>query len=154
MKSSFQLEAEERASDQIKALIPDELLTKAFENTNFGSTPYREVVRESLLKCASGYTTGRTAKIICMELGLVTAKWTLTKHGKEYLYESNAALKYAPQWVGVEDRSVPMPKGETDFLLLYADGTIRRYFEEDQPIEIATHWAKFPAPPSENNVKG
>jgi hypothetical protein len=59
----------------------------AFEGTNFGSKSNRDVVKGALLKCASGYHTGHTAKRILQELGLVNVnKWQLTKRGKEYLF--------------------------------------------------------------------
>jgi len=67
-------------------LISDEQINNAFGNANFGSISQRSVVAGAILKCASGYYTGHTAKCILEELGLVTKKWTLTKLGKNYLF--------------------------------------------------------------------
>lgn len=66
-------------------IISNEQIRSAFANTNFGLTP-REVLAGALLKCASGYYTGHTAKQIVVELGLVGKNWTLTKLGKQYLF--------------------------------------------------------------------
>jgi len=73
---------------ELEKLISDEELNTAWGNANFGDTSKRDVVKNALLKCASGYHTGNTAKCIVAELGLVTTKWTLTKLGKRYLYEA------------------------------------------------------------------
>lgn len=75
----------------MEKIITDEQIEAAWGNANFGEvysskTGRREIIRNTLLKCACGYETGRTAKIIAQELGLVTVKWTLTKKGKEYLF--------------------------------------------------------------------
>ncbi len=73
---------------ELQKIISDEELNKVWGNANFGNCSKRDVLRSTLLKCASGYYTGHTAKCIVEELGLVTKKWTLTKKGKQYLYES------------------------------------------------------------------
>ena len=73
---------------ELQKIISDEELNKVCGNANFGNCSKRDVLRSTLLKCASGYYTGHTAKCIVEELGLVTKKWTLTKKGKQYLYES------------------------------------------------------------------
>ena len=78
-------------SSKLKELISDDLLDQVWGYANFGSISKREVVRDTLLKCASGYYTGRTAEFIAMELGLISRKeWMLTKLGQEYLYEAYA----------------------------------------------------------------
>ncbi len=77
--------------EEDKIVITDEQIEKAWGNSNFGdflNQNKRELVNNTILKCASGYYTGHTAKRIVEELGLVTTKWTLTKKGKEYLYEA------------------------------------------------------------------
>lgn len=71
---------------EITKIISDEQMIGAFGNANFGTTDKREILRNSLLKCACGYYTGHTATHILIELGLVTEKWTLTKKGQEYLW--------------------------------------------------------------------
>jgi hypothetical protein len=72
--------------EELIKIVSDEELNMSYANSNFGSYTPRDVVKGALLKCASGYHTGHTAKCIVSELGLVTKKWTLTKKGKQYLY--------------------------------------------------------------------
>lgn len=72
----------------VEDYITDEALTNAFGYANFGDVSKRDVVRYALLKTASGYHNGHTAQCIINELGLTTKKLTLTKKGKEYLYEA------------------------------------------------------------------
>lgn len=67
-------------------LISEDSIDSVWGSANFGSMSRRDIIRYSLLKCASGYYTGHTAKQILSELGLVTQKWTLTKLGKQYLF--------------------------------------------------------------------
>jgi len=68
-------------------LITDIAIDMAFENADFGSgITKRQVINNAVLKCASGYHTGGTAKCIVQQLGLVSADWKLTRIGKEYLY--------------------------------------------------------------------
>lgn len=73
-----------------KKIITDEQIEQAWGNSNFGDhldSNKRELINKTVLKCASGYYTGSTAKHIVIQLGLVTAtKWMLTKLGKQYLY--------------------------------------------------------------------
>jgi hypothetical protein len=69
-------------------MITDEQIEKAFENTNFGSMTKRDLVRYGLLKVACGYYNGHTLKRILIELALVKENSTLTKAGKEYLYDA------------------------------------------------------------------
>ena len=70
-------------------LLSDDLIEKAFENTNFGSMTKRDLVRYGLLKVASGYYNGHTLKSILMELGLIHSQTgNITKLGKQYLYEA------------------------------------------------------------------
>ena len=72
--------------ETVEQILTDEQINIAWGNANFGSISKRNVVAGALLKCASGYYTGNTAKCIVEELGLVTKKWTLTKLGKRYLF--------------------------------------------------------------------
>ena len=69
-------------------LITKETLINVFANADFGTSSRRDVVRYALLKIACGYQNGHTAQCIINELGLCTKKLTLTKKGKEYLYEA------------------------------------------------------------------
>ncbi len=72
--------------EKVEEILTDAQINDAWGNANFGSISKRNVIAGALLKCASGYYTGNTAKCIIEELGLVTKKWTLTKLGKRYLY--------------------------------------------------------------------
>lgn len=67
-------------------LVTDETLNKVFGDANFGDKSKRDVIANTLLKCACGYETGSTAKHIVQSLGLVTQKWKLSMWGKRYLY--------------------------------------------------------------------
>lgn len=74
-------------ANSINEIVTDSELDAVWGNANFGNTPKREIIKDSLIKCLGGYSTGNTAKCICKELGLVYAnKWDLTKKGREYLY--------------------------------------------------------------------
>lgn len=69
-------------------VITDAEIEEAFRNTNFGTTyTHREILDNTVLKCACGWYTGHTAKGIVQSLGLVTAKWKLTKKGQYYLWK-------------------------------------------------------------------
>lgn len=73
--------------ERITDIVTDGQLQHAWGNADFGpSRTRREVIANTLLKCASGYSTGHTAKCIAEELGLVTQKWELSKKGKRYLF--------------------------------------------------------------------
>ena len=70
-------------------IITDEQIENAWGNANFGdflNANKRELINNTILKCASGYVTGKTAKTIVEELKLVGVRWSLTKKGKDYLY--------------------------------------------------------------------
>lgn len=77
----------DKTTPVIEELVTDEQLNNALGNANFGSSiSKRDIIKYTLLKCASGYRSGNTAKCIVYELGLTTKSWTLSKKGKEYLY--------------------------------------------------------------------
>jgi hypothetical protein len=68
-------------------LISDEKIESVWGNADFGNVSKRDVIKGALLKCASGYYTGFTAKLIVIQLGLVyPTKWALTPLGKKYLF--------------------------------------------------------------------
>lgn len=74
---------------ELQNLVSDAEVFEAFQNTNFGETPNRFIIADTLLKLACGYHTGRTATIICIELGLVrNGSYNLTKKGKEYMFHA------------------------------------------------------------------
>jgi hypothetical protein len=73
--------------ETVQDLVTDKQIDLAWGNANFvGTHSKREVIANTLLKCASGYHTGHTAKCIVEELGLVTQKWQLSQRGKRYLF--------------------------------------------------------------------
>ena len=72
--------------ETVQDLVKDEMLENVFGNADFGEVSKREVLANTLLKCACGYETGNTAKCIVQELGLVTQEWKLSMWGKRYLF--------------------------------------------------------------------
>ena len=72
--------------ETVQDLVTDKQVNEAWGNADFGSTPKRKVIADTLLKCASGYETGKTARCIAEDLGLVTQRWELSKRGQRYLY--------------------------------------------------------------------
>lgn len=74
---------------KLEEIISNEEINGVWGNANFGSIAKREVIRNTLLKCASSYYSGHTATCIVRELGLVkSTNWELTKKGKQYLFEA------------------------------------------------------------------
>ena len=67
-------------------IITDEEIEIVHANSNFGSTPKRDVVKYALLKAACGYHSGSFATSIIKEHGLVNSKLNLTKKGRMYLW--------------------------------------------------------------------
>lgn len=68
-------------------IVSDNEIDAVWGNANFGNNNDRRfIVKHALLKCASGYYTGRTAKNIIIELGLATVQWELTSKGRQYLF--------------------------------------------------------------------
>lgn len=69
-------------------ILPDEQIDAAWGSANFGSRGRRDVIKDTLVKVLAGYDTGRTAKVICRELGLIhPRKWMLTVKGRKYIGE-------------------------------------------------------------------
>ncbi len=73
---------------KIEEIISDEEIERVHANADFGNILKRDVVNYALLKAASGYHNGHTAKTIIIEHGLITHKLNLTKKGKKYLWEA------------------------------------------------------------------
>lgn len=76
---------------------PEEVITDAevervHAYANFGSgISKREVIDQTLLKCACGYSSGHTAQMIVAEHGLVISSkrkgiTALTQRGRKYLW--------------------------------------------------------------------
>ena len=80
-------------------LIMDEQILAAWGNANFGeNTNHRQIILDTLLKIAGGYSTSHTALSICRDLGLVGRgkHVTLTKRGCKVMYHWNkTALLHA-----------------------------------------------------------
>jgi len=73
--------------ENVQDLVTDKQVDLAWGNANFGDNySKRDIIANTLLKCASGYETGHTAKCIVEELGLVTQRWELSQRGKRYLF--------------------------------------------------------------------
>lgn len=73
--------------ENVKDLITDKQIEIVWGHANFGgSHTKREIIANTVLKCASGFHTGRTAQMIVEELGLVTKDWKLSQRGKRYLF--------------------------------------------------------------------
>ncbi len=62
-------------------LVSDEEIEKAFRNTNFGRTDYRELLNASVLKKLVGYHCGHTITTIMQELGLIGKTGKPTERG-------------------------------------------------------------------------
>jgi len=73
---------------RIFEIVTSEKLHDVFRGSNFGGIrTRRELLRNGLLKVATGYYTGHTIGMIMIELKLKTPSQNkLTKKGKEYLY--------------------------------------------------------------------
>ena len=73
----------------IKSITLEEI-EGVWGNANFGTDLNKrkmDVVKGSLLKWASGYTTGYTAFSLLVDLGLMTEKKRLTLRGRRQLWE-------------------------------------------------------------------
>jgi hypothetical protein len=73
-------------ANNVEEIVTDQELDIAWGNADFGNNDKRHIVKHALLKCASGYYTGRTAKHILSELGLTTETWEMTPKGRQYLF--------------------------------------------------------------------
>lgn len=67
-------------------IITDAQIQEVWGNADFGQFSQREIIAKTLLKCACGYTSGKIARYIVEDLGLVTADWKLSQRGEAYLY--------------------------------------------------------------------
>lgn len=77
---------------EIYRLVSDEEIAKVWGNANFGErSNKRDIIAETLLNYAGGFSTGHTAKTICIELGLLAKVKNnngvkFTSKGKRYLF--------------------------------------------------------------------
>lgn len=77
----------------LQEIISDDELTKAWGYANFGSTPKREVIYDTLKKVAQAWGTGRTAMCIVKELGLTESRNNqigLSDKGLKYLLAASS----------------------------------------------------------------
>ena len=72
--------------EKVKDIISDDEIIAVHANANFGDYKKRDVVNLGVLKCASGYSQGRTSMHICRDHGLIDEKYRLTKKGRDYLW--------------------------------------------------------------------
>jgi transcriptional regulator with XRE-family HTH domain len=133
-------------SEKIEQIITDEQLNKAWGNANFGSIPKREVLRNTLLKCASGFLTGHTAKCIVEELGLVhRSKWQLSSLGKRYLFAAYPEDLSAPaspiEEIGQKLKLMREKEGLTPKDVLDKTGISLVYLDRLENGELKSHSA-------------
>ena len=67
-------------------IVSDAEIDSAMLHTNFGGMANRDVVRQGVLKCASGYCQGHASMTICKELGLISHEYEVTAKGRKYLW--------------------------------------------------------------------
>lgn len=63
-------------------VVSDAEINKAFENTNFGTTNYREILHIAVLKKACGHHCGHTITTIMKELKLIGSDGLPIKRGR------------------------------------------------------------------------
>lgn len=86
-------------------IITDDQIDSVWGNSDFGTRTPREVVDDTMFKCAGGYRTGHTAQQIAIELGLVTRNWTITELGHRYLCAIISDVKdKADKWDALEEK--------------------------------------------------
>ncbi|MEJ2043679.1 MAG: hypothetical protein P8X74_03715 [Reinekea sp.] len=68
-------------------MLSDEEIKKAWGHANFRDMEKLDVIKQALLKVATGSYQGFTSHQIVKELGLVRKNYTLTARGKYCLYE-------------------------------------------------------------------
>ena len=73
-------------NNAIVANLTDEVISVAFENTNFGRTDFRTILAETVMKRAAGYHSGWTATTICTRLGLLGKQERPTKLGLTFAF--------------------------------------------------------------------
>lgn len=74
-----------------KAIVTRDDVAAVRGNANFGSSDAYDVIKEAVLKVASGYSTGNTVRCMMIELHLIhnggRLNNTLTRYGKSCLWE-------------------------------------------------------------------
>lgn len=80
---------EDEADRELKKQVSTSELRESWANADFGDVNPRDIIKDTLLKRACGYGTGRFAVCICVDLKLLTkVNNVLTQKGKYYLYEA------------------------------------------------------------------
>ena len=90
------MSTEELRLEQLQKMVSDKDVTDIFHGTNFGKQrDRRKIIADTLLKFAGGFSSGHTALICCIELGLLLKrkdnKIFLTKKGRRYLFWSHTS---------------------------------------------------------------
>lgn len=78
-------------------IVTEEDVERVKGNSKFGTTSPYTMVKDAVLKCASGYASGSTITQICRELGLITKGYSLTKKGKRCLWEWYSRMSNPPR---------------------------------------------------------
>ena len=73
-------------TEDVREIITDEEIEKVWGYADFGSISKRDVIANSLLKHACGWSTGHTASSILRELNLIGVNGSLKKRGRYYLF--------------------------------------------------------------------
>jgi hypothetical protein len=69
-------------------MIKEEEIENAFKGTSFGENPnHKKIIVDTLLKLNVGFGTGRTATMICFELGLLNSKKKPNTKGFAFMRE-------------------------------------------------------------------
>ncbi len=74
--------------ETVEDIVTDKQVALAWGNADFGKVEKRDVIKYALLKWACGYETGKTARSILEDLGLLTSNNDISQRGKRYLYVS------------------------------------------------------------------
>jgi hypothetical protein len=70
-------------------MITEEQIKEAFEGTSYGDNPnYNAIIVDTLLKLTVGFSTGKTSKQVCGELGLLNSKLKPTSKGFAFMREN------------------------------------------------------------------
>lgn len=72
--------------ESVEDVVSDDKITIVWGNADFGDISRRDVIANSLLKYACGFFTGKTARVIITELGLLDGREKLTTMGRRYLW--------------------------------------------------------------------
>ena len=69
-------------------IISDDEIARHFAGTNFGTSNYRRLVEQAVLKRLTGYYNGSTITLIIKQLGLVDSENEPTEAGKRFVWNA------------------------------------------------------------------